>query len=352
MVCSPSKSPTIMQHQCNWSAEQHRRFVSIIFSIGILHASPTSVLDMLSANRKNDSRKQAQALCLTVPRVKSHLQKFRCGQEKAHSQFLKEYDLALSRLLKKSYRKLGSDVKKCLHESEPGLSTQSLSTECYSTFIETTRASVVMIPRLTLEEINSPNGAILGLAKGLLLSLKAELRRERNIEARSVRQRRTNPTENDVGLQLRIQKPNAPLYVEKCPKFEQVSAPSVYFEEACRSQTSVADLNENTNLAISDILDQTSSLPGFSCTRIQEGDTSNEGDSENFAVDASLESEGSFRPPRSSIEVCPGEWVPDYQEKDLIEGIKLLSAESLFDQKLPSDSESDDGGFKYFLASI
>jgi len=209
-----------------------------------------------------------------------------------------------------------------------------------------------MIPRLTPEEINSPNGAILGLAKGLLLSLKAELRRERNIEARIVRQRRTNPTENDVGLQLRIQNPNAPLYVEKCPNFKQVSVPSVYFELARTSQTSVADLNENTNLAISDILDQTSLLPGFSYTRIQEGDTSNECDSENFALDASLESEVSFRRPNSSIESCPGEWVSDYQEKDLIEGIKQLSDESLFDQKPPSDGDSDDGGFDNFLASI
>eukprot|EP00977_Amphora_coffeiformis_P002682 scaffold516_cov175-Amphora_coffeaeformis.AAC.21 len=73
-----------------WTKDLHRSLVEGIFSMGIRHASPSVLLDLMSNVRD---------FPLTSERVKSHLQKYRKHAYKSQADFMQEYDTFLQRAL-------------------------------------------------------------------------------------------------------------------------------------------------------------------------------------------------------------------------------------------------------------
>ena len=132
---------------CQWSEETHRTFVSAIFELGMLHASPTSVQQYMLT--KSDE--------LTSEKIKSHLQKFRKKEQKSVDEFMSTYNKMLAELKTLTNQSVDSVVGS---GAEQGNTSAAL-------------------PVLSEEEMNAPLGVSLAFLKGLYFSLHSELLQQR-----------------------------------------------------------------------------------------------------------------------------------------------------------------------------
>lgn len=72
-----------------WPEATHRLFVETIYDIGVKNASPSVILESMTANHN----------AVTSERVKSHLQKYRNNRKKSKQEFLAEYDSWMQKAL-------------------------------------------------------------------------------------------------------------------------------------------------------------------------------------------------------------------------------------------------------------
>ena len=164
-----------------WPEDLHRDFVSAIFDVGLKQSSPATVLEQMPAHEQ-----------ITTERIKSHLQKYRLHRQKSKKEFMSSYTATMQKLnaegLKDVASLAGGQVAGHLtyaaltqpdppiDEDQPPLAGQrSLATPPGQPALQ----DMIVLPRLTESEKQSPMGSSLGYLLGLFFSLKEQLDRQR-----------------------------------------------------------------------------------------------------------------------------------------------------------------------------
>jgi SHAQKYF class myb-like DNA-binding protein len=173
-----------------WPEELHRDFVSAIFDVGLKHSSPSTVLEHMPQHEQ-----------ITTERIKSHLQKYRMHRQKSKKEFMTSYAATLQKLNKEGTQGIttlaGGEVAAHLthaamtqpdpennvdDDSSPTAPQNSQGKRSSSTTSQEAHSEtqeILVLPRLTETEKQSPIGASLGYLLGLFFSLKLQLDRQR-----------------------------------------------------------------------------------------------------------------------------------------------------------------------------
>lgn len=177
-----------------WPDDLHRDFVSAIFDVGLKHSSPSTVLEQMAQHEQ-----------VTTERIKSHLQKYRLHRQKAKQDFMSDYESTLRRMQQTGYdgidtlsggkvagqvafatmsnkstsatSKASSQPKNAVGAGKSAASSTATVPSLVSSSITPPNSSedVLLLPRLTDVEKNSPLGASMGYLMGLFFSLKQQL---------------------------------------------------------------------------------------------------------------------------------------------------------------------------------
>jgi SHAQKYF class myb-like DNA-binding protein len=173
-----------------WPEELHRDFVSAIFDVGLKHSSPSTVLEHMPQHEQ-----------ITTERIKSHLQKYRMHRQKSKKEFMTSYAATLQKLNTEGTQGMttlaGGEVAAHLTHSAmtqpdpennadddstpnaPQNSQGKRSSSSTSQEAQSETQEILVLPRLTETEKQSPIGASLGYLLGLFFSLKLQLDRQR-----------------------------------------------------------------------------------------------------------------------------------------------------------------------------
>lgn len=135
----------------------HRDFVSTVFEIGLRHATPNAIVELMTPN-----------LDITNARVKSHLQRYRLNSGKSRKEFQSKFN------------GIYCSINARDEESKTAPSV------C-SPINEDNHVEKIYLPRLTAEEKDTPLGQAFGQVVGLMQNLTVQLEANRQREARESR---------------------------------------------------------------------------------------------------------------------------------------------------------------------
>ena len=144
----------VLRHQ---HTQLHRDLVSTVFEIGLRHATPNSIVELMTPN-----------LDITNERVKSHLQSYRLNSGKSRKEFQSKFN------------GIYCSINARDEESKTAPSV------C-STINEDNHVEKIYLPRLTAEEKDTPLGQAFGQVVGLMQNLTVQLEANRQREARESR---------------------------------------------------------------------------------------------------------------------------------------------------------------------